>query len=403
MRILFVTPELPFPPDSGLVLQVRAVVEELRARHEVCLVGYHWPGREAIAIDGVEMHAVQAPPTRLAARGSDWLRSGISGRPMAVRPFTEGLRPAVDRLVAEQRFDVAHVSSSVLADLHSSVGSLPAVLAALDAWHLNMAASAAIGNPLLRPLRRLEVRRVRRWEATALRRFPLVVFITEQDDRAVLALDPTLHTAVIPNGVDTVFFAPDPAVTPDPGRLVFTGALGYPPNIAGASFLARDVLPRVRKQVPAAHATIVGRAPGPPVLRLAELSGVEVVGDVPDIRTWLHRADVFASTMVSGTGIKNKLLEALACGTPAVATTLSCQGMDVRDGEQLLIADGERAFAQAAVRLLGDPELRARLAHAGRRYVIEHHSWAAVARAYEDVYAEVVTLHRDAAGVAPPA
>jgi glycosyltransferase involved in cell wall biosynthesis len=253
--------------------------------------------------------------------------------------------------------------------------------------------------PILRPLRRLEERRVRRWESHALRAYPVVVFITDEDDAAVARLDPTLHTVVIPNGVDTEFFAPDPAVTPDPGRLVFTGALGYPPNISAAMKLAKDVLPLVRARDPRAHAAIVGRGPVAAVVRLGDLDGVEIIPDVPDIRTWLRRASVFASTMVSGTGIKNKLLEALACGVPAVATTLSCQGMDVRDGEHLLIADGDAAFADAAARLLADDELRARLGAAGRDYVIEHHSWVAVAHAYEDAYADAIA-RRGAAPIA---
>ncbi len=392
MRILFITPELPYPPDSGLVLQVRALVDELRERHEVTLVGYHWPGRQETTFEGVEIHGVPAPPSGVASRAVDWALGTVRRQPGAVHQFTEGLRPTVERLVAEREFDVAHVSSSVLAGLKPALGGLPAVMAALDAWHLNMAASAQLGSPILRPLRRLEERRVRRWESHALRPYPVVVFITAEDDAAVTRLDPTLHTAVIPNGVDTEFFAPEPAVTPDPGRLVFTGALGYPPNISAAMSLANDVLPLVRARDPRAHATIVGRAPVASVLRLGDLDGVEVIPDVPDIRTWLRRASIFASTMVSGTGIKNKLLEALACGVPAVATTLSCQGMDVRDGEHLLIADGDAAFADAVARLLADDELRARLGAAGREYVIEHHSWAAVAVAYEHAYADAIAL-----------
>jgi glycosyltransferase involved in cell wall biosynthesis len=113
------------------------------------------------------------------------------------------------------------------------------------------------------------------------------------------------------------------------------------------------------------------------------------VADVPDLRPYLWAAPVYACPMDSGTGIKNKLLEAMAAGAPAVATPLACQGLAVRDGEHLRIAEDDDGVAAALARLLTDPAEGARLAAAARAYVSARHDWDAVVRAYQAVYAEI--------------
>jgi glycosyltransferase involved in cell wall biosynthesis len=162
------------------------------------------------------------------------------------------------------------------------------------------------------------------------------------------------------------------------------------PNVLAAKVLAHHMLPRVRARFPEARLSLVGRSPNRAVLALGSLAGVDVTGEVPDIRPWLWRAQVFACPMTSGTGIKNKLLEALACGVPSVATPLACQGMDATDGRDLLVADADGGFAEQVVRLLDDASLRGRLSAGGRSYVVEHHSWDVAARRFERLYEETI-------------
>jgi glycosyltransferase involved in cell wall biosynthesis len=133
---------------------------------------------------------------------------------------------------------------------------------------------------------------------------------------------------------------------------------------------------------------IVGRAPAPAVTALGRLPGVTVTGEVPDVAVWLAGSRAYACPMVSGTGIKNKLLEAMACGLPCVATPLALQGLRATDGGHLLVGETAAELADHLVGLLADDGEARRLGRAAREYVLAEHDWAAIATAYERVYKE---------------
>lgn len=290
-----------------------------------------------------------------------------------------------------ERFDpdVIHVLGQ-LAALGDEFAGRPAVLAALDAWHLNYEAKVLAERGLRRRLASANAKAMRRFEATEYRRFNRVVVVSEQDASALKGLDPSLEVSVVTNGVDVERYTAPSGNMRDPDLALFTGVLNYPPNVTAADLLARRIMPRVRATCPEARLAIVGRSPPPRVTALGELEGVEVVGDVPEIRTWLSRAGIYVCPMVSGSGIKNKLLEALANGLGCIATPLATQGLSVTHGREVLVGSDEEELARHMVTLLKDPNAASALGRAGQRYVIENHSWVAVGRAYEHIYREVV-------------
>jgi polysaccharide biosynthesis protein PslH len=346
--------------------------------------------QEGEAPPGVELLSVRAPAWTRSKRASAYVRGLVRGQPRRAARLGPPMSREIRALVARRGFDVAHVTPGSLAGVAPELGTIPGVLAPLDAWHLNLEADALAAPPHRRPFYRLEARRVRRFAARAYRAFRQVVVVSQEDADALSELDPSLSLAVIPNGVDSERFAPNGQVDPESGHIVFTGAMGWAANVTAARSLAVEVLPRVRARRPNAHLSLVGRGPRPEVLALGRLDGVLVTGEVPDVMPWLWRAQVYACPMLSGTGIKNKLLEALACGSPCVATPLSCQGTELRHDRDLLVAADPDGTADAIVRLLEDGSLRARLGRAGRQYVVDRHSWASVARAFERVYGEAL-------------
>jgi glycosyltransferase involved in cell wall biosynthesis len=207
-------------------------------------------------------------------------------------------------------------------------------------------------------------------------------FVSEEDCRSFNRRHPQKRTVFVPNGVDTGYFArPDHSsfkidmYTP---AVVFTGHMSNPNNETAAKFLVQQVAPIIWKQLPDVHVQIVGADPSDLMLALGS-ERVTVTGRVDDIRPYLWNAGVVLLPMQSGTGIKNKLLEAWASSAPVVATRLACQGVPARNGENLLLRESVQALADAVVYLLQHPIERQKIASAGFKIVAAELTWAATA------------------------
>jgi sugar transferase (PEP-CTERM/EpsH1 system associated) len=181
----------------------------------------------------------------------------------------------------------------------------------------------------------------------------------------------------VSNGVALDYFQPRTVsgAVPASANCVFVGALDYRPNIDGAIWFCRQVWPLVRRRLPQATISLVGRNPVPAVCRLAEITGVELVGQVPDVRPFLERASVVVVPLQIARGVQNKVLEAMAMEKAVVVSLASLEGLAAEPDVHLLTAATAPEWVAAIERLLADAELRARLGRAARRYVEDHHRW----------------------------
>jgi polysaccharide biosynthesis protein PslH len=388
MRILICAVEAPLAPVNGFRLMLGALTRGLRREHQVRVLAFRAADQTADALDQDELRLVARPRGRLGDATS--LVNGVfRGRPLRADALAARLAGPLREELEEFDADVVHVTSGRLAALGRALAGRPSVLGALDAWHLNVEARAAVAEGLRRRLLQGEAARVRKFEASEYGRFGRVVVVSAEDRAALCEVDPTLTVSVIPNGVDAKYFTPDPSTPRDASRIVFTGVMSYAPNVLTAEFLARDVFPLVRATRPETRLAIVGRGPTPRVRALDELEGVEVIGEVDDIRPWLRGCGAYACPMISGTGIKNKLLEAMACGAACVATPLALQGLRVTPERDVVLGSTANELADGLLRVLDARESRERLGQAARRYVLQEHDWKAVTRAYRGVYEDV--------------
>lgn len=232
------------------------------------------------------------------------------------------------------------------------------------------------------------------FQQDAARAFDRVVVVSQEDADALSLPERTL---VIPNGVDTGRF--HATALPSAPRIAFTGALYTAPNVDGAIWLCREVLPWVRREVPEATVDLVGARPDREVSALSTLPGVSLHADVPDTFPFLQRARVATVPLRIGSGTRLKALEAMAAGRPVVGTAVGLEGLAVRDREHVLMADSPQAFGESILQLIRDEHLAADLAASGRRLVDERYSWTRIATEFtEDVLALLGASQRASEG-----
>lgn len=298
---------------------------------------------------------------------------------------------AIETQLASDAYDVVHLFGGVqVYEFYNAVKRFPTLIVPYESYslYLRRALDAALGMSQAALANRLRLWVTQQYERFMFSPYQRVVVVSEQDRDQLLALNPALPVEVIPNGVDTAYFAPIEQIERDSKTLLFVGNFEYAPNVDAAFYLIEHILPAVRRQFPDVKLQLVGNAPPPELLNRAQVS-IEITGRVPDVRPYLARATIFVCPLRMGAGIKNKVLEALAMGCPVVATPLSVDGIAVRAGVEALIAPVDGAggvFEEAVISLLEDHDLRNALSQAGRKLIEARYSWAYVADCYEELY-----------------
>jgi glycosyltransferase involved in cell wall biosynthesis len=401
------------PPASfmqGSSLIGRHVFRRLSKRHRLTLLSPvdDAAGPGAGALDGLfaDTRLVPIGSPVMTIRG--WLEAEMALRAPALAPDDARRFAAAARLVARQGdFDLVHVRQLPMAPYGRVFGYVPRVLELVDSETLGArrTARAAVAHDrtsqgTVRALARAAAARL--VESRAIGGYGVVTTVADADAAAIRALAPRAAVEVIPNGVDTSHFQPLD-VPEEANTLTFVGAMDYPPNVAAAVYLVEDVMPRLRTT--GVRVRLVGRSPGPIVRALSRRPCVDVTGEVDDVRPWLSSSSLVVCPMVSGSGIKNKVLEALAMARPIVATPLALEGIDDATG---FVATGNEAGGLAGEidRLLADPAARREMGARGRALVLERYSWDACADAYEHLYerlVSVVAMERRSAKAPSPA
>jgi polysaccharide biosynthesis protein PslH len=250
-------------------------------------------------------------------------------------------------------------------------------------------------------LTRLDLARTRRFEGKLVHQFDQVAVTSPTDQKALAALAQREGTTaanvhVVGNGVDLSYFTPG-AGPRNPAALVFSGKMSYHANVTAAVHLVRDIMPLVWAQRPDVEVWLVGKDPAAEVRALSRngdaASGpgrVVVTGTVPDIRPYLQSSALAVAPVPYGAGIQNKVLEAMACAAPVVASPQACSALQAEPGRDLLVAEGADAFAVAIVKVLVDPLQQQAMGEAARQYVTHYHSWDAMAVCFEQLYQRAI-------------
>jgi len=408
MNILLLTPQLPYPPRQGATIRNYNLLRELAVRHTIDLLTFLAPG-ETLAADNPlhqicrRVAAVAQPVRGTAQRSRDTLLSPAPD--MGLRLESAEMQARVAAWSGDTSYDIVQVEGIELAQYGMRVaGRRRNHHAALVFDDHNCEYLLQQRNTLtdLRQLRRwvaagyslVQWQKLRRYEAAVLRAADATIAVSHADQEALQTLVPEVAVDVVSNGIDLAHYQPEPcAPATTPARIVFTGKMDYRPNIDAVLWFARQVFPAVLEKEPHARLEIVGMNPHVRLDELRAHEAITITGAVPDTRPFIHAAAAYIIPMRVGGGTRFKALEAMACGKAIVATTLGVEGIPVRHGQELLIADTPGDFAAAVAGLIADARTggaqHRQLGQQARRFVEQHYGWQVIVPKVDEIYERV--------------
>ncbi len=406
MRILMMTPWLPGLPTTGGSPRVFHLLKELAPLHDFTVYSLSSSAVECARFTGaVDRDCLRTPVHVVNVDRSSslagFLRTTFSMLPnfiMVHKSPAEYKRiQGIVRMILERdHFDLIHIENISMLQYLPARCRIPKVVMLPDSAYLYFRRNIRYGGSLFKRIWFCtQAMKAKRFETTVLGDADYVVVNSDIDARVLLSNGLRNRVAVVPNGVDIEYYSSKPRRSSG-NAMVFSGVMDYEYNVDAMLYFCRDILPIIRKEVPDASLLIVGKNPTGAILDLAANSSINVTGYVDDVRPYVSRATVYVSPLRGGAGMKNKLLMAMAMQRPIVASSISCDGIDIEHNHSALIADAPAAFAQSVVALLHNEALRRRLVRNAFNLAKEKYSWRSYARRFDQIYLRSVSTQGSA-------
>jgi glycosyltransferase involved in cell wall biosynthesis len=427
VKILFLTPQLPYPPKQGTALRNWGLISGVAQHHDVWLLSFdeNRDGSPPAAPPGIsgEFAAFPVPPRSTLERLGRLATSTLPD--MAWRLWSPQFMTKLTEWVNTENFDIIQVEGIEMAryalelispqrrkDIEKKKNNSPhlsdsAVKIVFDDHNCEYllqqrAYEADRANPRRAHAAAysfVQSRRLMAFERAICQSADAVLCVSPQDAAHISALDPAIHPEVIFNGIDLASYDLPDVPTPAASRglpvnqaptLVFTGKMDFRANIDAMLWFGQEVMPLIKKAVPTTRLYIVGQKPHARLDVLRANPNITITGAVDDIRPHIAKAGVYVAPLRVGGGTRFKLLEAMALRKAIVTTSLGCEGFELENGKDALIADAAPEFANAVIRALRDAELRRSLGDAARAFVEATFDWGAIVPKLESIYQKAV-------------
>jgi len=384
MKIFVLLSRVPFPIEKGDKLRAYHQIRCLAMNNEIilCALSDSPVQPEALKILNELCSEVHIIP--IGKPGMIWnvLKAFVNGNPLQVGYFYRcSVRKKINTLIEQCKPDHIYCQltrvSEYVKDSH-----VPKTLDYQDIFSMGAKRRAESSSPFLKLFFMMEYRRLLRYEYDIFTKFDHKTIIS-QPDRDLLLHPLRGEVVIIPNGVDHAYFSP--AKSEKIHDIVFTGNMGYPPNIDAARFIADEIFPKVLKQFPEANLLLAGANPHTKVLAL-KASNITVTGWLPDIRDSYAKSRIFIAPMRIGTGLQNKLLEAMAMELPCITSELANQALGAKENEEILVGVTADDYANHIIRLLQDIPFADKLAKNGNAFVRNAFSWEKSTAVLEELF-----------------
>ena len=400
-RILFLAHLLPYPLDGGAKIKSYYTLKKLAEQYEVTLLAFvrsedekknTIPLRE-LCQGGIETVIIRRSKVKNVV---DAARLLPGRKPFIIgRDHVGAMAKAVQSRLGKRRYDVIHVDHLQMAQYVLPRKSLAKLV--LDHHNVESQIIERLGettpSKAMRWYASKEAPKLERYELDVCRAMDRVLVVSSEDAQTLRRLAPDLRNlTVVPIGVDGDYFQPAPRYE-DPKTVLSIGTMYWPPNVESIVWFYHNVYPAIKAQVPDVCLSIVGAEPDEKIVKMGrEDKSVTVPGYVDDVRTTVSDCAVFIVPLRSGSGMRVKILNAMAMALPVVSTTVGAEGIAATHKKDILVADTPDEFIQYCIKLLQDPQYGTEIGEAARKLVEENYSWAAVGAELLNIYDYVLKL-----------
>lgn len=406
IKILVVSPDFPYPPIDGHKVRIYNLFRQFPADYRFDFISF---GEAALLPDSDTLKKKLGPcfdDVEIVSRNTlERIRS--NGKLSSIKniffPYEASIgEPHISAVLAERirekmaskHYDIVFLCGLYIS-LHFDKSSkdIPCIVDIGDSMSLLAKSYFETERNLIKKAKKyLNYVWADRYEKIHCSRPRNIIMISPVDAKKIEKNCPRSKIWVVPNGVDTEYFKSNNSKSEPKRSLLFTGVMDYPPNNGAMLYFIRKIFPLVRERVPDVTLTVAGRNPTQELQALAKLDrGIRLTGFVDDIRPCFDSSLVYVSPLLSGAGIKNKILEAWSMSMPVVATSVSCSGLEAKNGENILIADKSEDFSEAIFTLLSDRSLMKLISQNGRKTVEQSYSWEIRAKMLMDIFRDVLT------------
>jgi hypothetical protein len=396
VRILYLCHRFPYPPQRGGKIRPFNMIRHLSTAHEVTVASLARSYGEALQGRGIapfcaDFHVGQVSEWVQGARMVATLPTPLTAS--AAYFHSSDLAATIRRLLRARRFDLIFVHCSSVAHYVADVRDVPKILDFGDMDSQKWLEYARYKPFPLSMGYWWEAKKLLAEEQRLARKFDLCTATTRTEWETLESYRTGVATGWFPNGVDTAYFAPNPAPY-DTDTISFVGRMDYYPNQECMFDFCARTLSLLKDARPGLRLNIVGADPSPKVRRLGAIPGVTVTGSVPDVRPYAWESALTIAPLNIARGTQNKILEAMAMGVPVVTSRVAAGGVDAVAGEHFLVCSSPSEYRDAILRVLDDSAERRRLAEAGRARMLSHHAWDKSMKRLDGIIARCVEAFR---------
>ena len=392
MRILMLTPYLPFPLMSGGQTRSYNLIKNLSKKHEITLFSLIKDDKERKNIPELEKFCKKVKVFNRPAKPwtlSNILRTGFSSYPfLVIRNLATKENQAIKDELASGDYDLIHAETFYVMP-HIPKTKVPILLVEQTIEYLVYKHYVEEQAPkYLRPLLKIDVMKLKYWETYFWKHAKKVVAMSDSDREQMEELSPGLSIDIVPNGIDATYFSKRKEnITPP--KVLYVGNFTWLQNIEAVEDLVDKVWPKIKKEVANVKLWIVGMHMTGYIKNLKS-NDIEVTEGMPDIRNAYERSTVLVTPIKGPGGTRLKILEAMASALPVVTTTVGAEGLGVKNGREALISDNLEGLIDSAVKVLKDSDTAKKLGDAGRKFVEENYTWKVSANKLDRIYGEIV-------------